>query len=62
MYTNGGVVFLIPFVAMTLLVGLPIYYLELMIGQYSGYGPSDIWHCIPIASGIANAMLGQFFD
>lgn len=31
--------FLVPFILMLLLIGLPLFYLELFIGQYSGYGP-----------------------
>ncbi|XP_068977361.1 sodium- and chloride-dependent glycine transporter 2-like isoform X2 [Bombus flavifrons] len=40
-YRNGGGAFLIPFVLMLLTMGLPIFFLELAIGQYSGLGPNE---------------------
>ncbi|XP_012282987.1 sodium- and chloride-dependent GABA transporter 2 [Orussus abietinus] len=41
LYRNGGGAFLVPFVAMLFTMGLPIFFLELAIGQYSGLGPTE---------------------
>ncbi|XP_026826364.1 sodium- and chloride-dependent glycine transporter 2 [Ooceraea biroi] len=38
-YRNGGGAFLIPFICMLITMGLPIFFLELCIGQYTGLGP-----------------------
>ncbi|XP_070160726.1 sodium-dependent proline transporter [Polyergus mexicanus] len=38
-YLNGGGVFLIPFILMLFTMGLPIFFLELCMGQYTGLGP-----------------------
>ncbi len=38
-FRNGGGAFLIPFLIMVLFVGMPLFYAELVIGQYSGLGP-----------------------
>lgn len=38
-FRNGGGAFLIPFLIMVLCVGMPLFYAELVIGQYSGLGP-----------------------
>lgn len=38
-FRNGGGAFLIPFLIMVLVVGMPLFYAELVIGQYSGLGP-----------------------
>ena len=35
MYSNGGIAFLIPYIAVTLVVALPLQFLELFIGQVS---------------------------
>ncbi|VDO60927.1 unnamed protein product [Haemonchus placei] len=39
-YENGGVVFVIPYVICSALVGLPCLYLEFLIGQLTQSGPS----------------------
>lgn len=38
-FRNGGGAFLIPFLIMVLFVGMPLFFAELVIGQYSGLGP-----------------------
>jgi solute carrier family 6 amino acid transporter-like protein 5/7/9/14 len=38
-YRNGGGAFLIPYFLAALFIGLPIFFVELLIGQYSGLGP-----------------------
>ncbi|XP_043791980.1 sodium- and chloride-dependent betaine transporter-like isoform X3 [Apis laboriosa] len=40
-YRNGGGAFIIPFVLMLITMGLPIFFLELAVGQYSGLGPNE---------------------
>ncbi|XP_076630222.1 sodium- and chloride-dependent glycine transporter 1 isoform X3 [Colletes latitarsis] len=40
-YRNGGGAFLVPFIIMLITMGLPIFFLELAIGQYSGLGPNE---------------------
>lgn len=54
---NGGGAFLIPYIIMLVLVGKPMYFLELAFGQFGGLGPATIWRCAPIAKGIGIAML-----
>ncbi|XP_054164673.1 sodium- and chloride-dependent glycine transporter 2-like [Oppia nitens] len=56
-YENGGGAFLIPYLIMLALVGKPIYFLELALGQFGGTGPLSIWRCTPIAKGIGVAMI-----
>ncbi|XP_024888135.1 sodium- and chloride-dependent GABA transporter 1-like [Temnothorax curvispinosus] len=38
-YRNGGGAFLIPFIIILFAMGLPIFFLELCMGQYTGLGP-----------------------
>merc|ERR1712127_69256 len=54
---NGGGVFLIPYFIMLLVCGIPIFYIELAFGQYSGQGPITIWESIPIFKGIGWSMI-----
>lgn len=37
-YENGGGAFLIPYLIVLLLIGRPIYYLEMCLGQFSSRG------------------------
>ncbi|CAG9805042.1 unnamed protein product [Chironomus riparius] len=39
-YRNGGGAFLIPYLLAAIFIGLPVFFAELIIGQYSGLGPT----------------------
>ncbi|KAK3926811.1 Sodium- and chloride-dependent glycine transporter 2 [Frankliniella fusca] len=45
-YRNGGGAFLGPYIIMLCLIGLPIFFLELAIGQYAGLGPIEAFQRI----------------
>lgn len=52
-FKNGGGAFLIPYVISLFVAGLPIFYLELSLGQYSSLGPNCIFGKIaPVMQGI----------
>lgn len=38
-YRNGGGAFLLPYLVMVFVIGLPIFFAELIVGQFSGVGP-----------------------
>lgn len=46
-YENGGGAFLIPYVILLILVGKPFYYLEMIIGQFSGNSSIKVWKISP---------------
>ncbi|KAG1679898.1 Sodium- and chloride-dependent glycine transporter 2 [Nymphon striatum] len=50
-YKNGGAVFLIPYILMLVLVGFPLFYMELCLGQFSGKGPVKVWAVVPVMRG-----------
>lgn len=50
---NGGGAFLIPYFVVLILIGKPIYYLELLIGQFSSRGSIKVYDMVP-------AMRGRF--
>ncbi|XP_071096640.1 sodium- and chloride-dependent glycine transporter 2-like [Haliotis cracherodii] len=54
---NGGGAFLIPFIVCLVLCGLPLVFLEVALGQFSGMGPSHVWSLCPLMKGIGIGML-----
>ncbi|KAG9509797.1 Sodium-dependent serotonin transporter, partial [Fragariocoptes setiger] len=62
-YRNGGGAFLIPYMIMFALGGLPIFYLEMSLGQYFASGCLTVWRRVcPIVKGIGYSMcLINFF-
>ncbi|GAB0181068.1 sodium-dependent proline transporter-like [Grus japonensis] len=56
-YRNGGGVFLISYFIMLLVTGLPLFLMELSLGQYGAAGPITVWKCCPLLKGIGVAML-----
>jgi len=51
-YRNGGASFLIPYFVILILIGKPMYYLELALGQFSQRGPVKIWNMLPLGYGV----------
>ncbi|TRY75205.1 hypothetical protein TCAL_04611 [Tigriopus californicus] len=42
-YENGGAAFLIPYIIMLFIVGLPMFFLEMVLGQYAGLSCTKIF-------------------
>lgn len=51
---NGGGAFLIPYLVVLFLIGQPIYYVELLMGQFTSRGSIKVYDMVP-------AMRGVFF-
>ncbi|XP_011189045.2 sodium-dependent nutrient amino acid transporter 1 isoform X1 [Zeugodacus cucurbitae] len=49
---NGGGAFLIPYLIVLFLIGKPIYYLEMAIGQFSSSGSVKVFNLCPAMKGI----------
>lgn len=57
-YENGGGAFLIPYIVVLLLIGKPMYYLEMILGQFTSRGSVKIWSVCPAFVGVG---MGQAF-
>lgn len=61
-YENGGGAFVLPYLVVLVLIGRPMYYLEMAIGQFMNKGAIKIWECAPLMKGIGMAqVIGIFF-
>ena len=50
-YKNGGGAFLIPYACMLVMGALPLFYMELILGQFHRQGPISVWRISPIFKG-----------
>ncbi|KAL1444841.1 hypothetical protein MTO96_029436, partial [Rhipicephalus appendiculatus] len=55
-YANGGAAFLIPYTILMITVGKPMYYLELVLGQFQSLGQTHAFNCFPLGKGIGVCM------
>ncbi|XP_075166646.1 sodium-dependent nutrient amino acid transporter 1 isoform X2 [Haematobia irritans] len=65
---NGGGAFLIPYLVVLFLIGKPIYYLEMIIGQFSSRGSVKVFDLCPAMRGIGYGqafmvfLLGTYYE
>jgi len=56
-YRHGGGAFLIPYTIMNLIAGIPLFLMEMSIGQFSSSGVVKVWRLSPLFKGIGYAMV-----
>ncbi|XP_046332791.2 sodium- and chloride-dependent glycine transporter 2-like [Haliotis rufescens] len=59
---NGGGAFLIPFLVCLVLCGLPLFFLEMSLGQFSAMSPTHVWSLCPLLKGIGLSMMIMCFS
>lgn len=61
-FKNGGASFLIPYFVCLVFCGIPIFYLEVAVGQYLSLGTIGVWSAIcPMLKGVGYAMVALSF-
>lgn len=43
---------MIAYLVVLLMIGKPLYFLEMILGQFSSYGSVKVWSVVPFAKGI----------
>ncbi|XP_075682884.1 sodium-dependent dopamine transporter [Rhinoderma darwinii] len=51
-YKNGGGAFLVPYLFFMIIAGMPLFYMELAIGQFHREGAAGVWKICPIFKGV----------
>ncbi|XP_048464625.1 sodium-dependent dopamine transporter-like [Rhincodon typus] len=51
-YRNGGGAFLVPYLFFMFIAGMPLFYMELALGQYNREGAAGVWKICPIFKGV----------
>ncbi|XP_076624729.1 sodium-dependent nutrient amino acid transporter 1 isoform X1 [Colletes latitarsis] len=61
-YENGGGAFLIPYIIVLFIIGKPIYYMEMILGQFSSKSCVEIWSVSPAFKGIGYGVTVSVFS
>ena len=66
-FKNGGGAFLFPYIICCLVIGFPLFLIELSLGQFSAMGPAHLWanlsplfKGVSIASVISSTIVGKY--
>ncbi|XP_060080599.1 sodium- and chloride-dependent glycine transporter 1-like [Ylistrum balloti] len=56
-YKNGGGAFLIPYTIFLVLCGIPLFFMEVIFGQFASLSPITIWRICPLFKGVGYGMV-----
>ncbi|KAE8597623.1 hypothetical protein XENTR_v10016537 [Xenopus tropicalis] len=56
-YKNGGGAFLVPYIFFMVIAGMPLFYMELALGQFNREGAAGVWKICPIFKGVGYTVI-----
>lgn len=56
---NGGGAFLIPYLIVLLIIGRPLYYMEMILGQFSSRSSIKVFDLVPALRGTARSLFSS---
>uniref|UniRef100_A0A8D0WJ82 Transporter n=1 Tax=Sus scrofa TaxID=9823 RepID=A0A8D0WJ82_PIG len=56
-YKNGGGAFLVPYLFFMVIAGMPLFYMELALGQFNREGAAGVWKICPILKGVGYSVI-----
>ncbi|EYC17498.1 hypothetical protein Y032_0030g2089 [Ancylostoma ceylanicum] len=54
---NGGVAFFIPYLIALVVAALPMFLMEIVLGQFSSLAAISVWNVVPLFKGVGVAMV-----
>nr|XP_031298595.1 LOW QUALITY PROTEIN: sodium-dependent dopamine transporter [Camelus dromedarius] len=56
-YKNGGGAFLVPYLLFMVIAGMPLFYMELALGQFNREGAAGVWKICPLLKGVGYTVI-----
>ncbi|KAK6036825.1 Sodium:neurotransmitter symporter family protein [Cooperia oncophora] len=56
-FQYGGVAFFIPYLIVLVLAALPMFFMEIVLGQFSSLAAISVWNVVPLFKGVGVAMV-----
>ncbi|KAK6024634.1 putative sodium-dependent acetylcholine transporter, partial [Ostertagia ostertagi] len=56
-FQHGGVAFFIPYLIVLVVAALPMFFMEMVLGQFSSLAAISVWNVVPLFKGVGVAMV-----
>ncbi|VDM70862.1 unnamed protein product [Strongylus vulgaris] len=56
-FQHGGVAFFIPYLIALIIAALPMFFMEIVLGQFSSLAAISVWNVVPLFKGVGVAMV-----
>ncbi|KAE9418941.1 hypothetical protein Angca_002340, partial [Angiostrongylus cantonensis] len=56
-FRHGGIAFFVPYLVVLIIAALPMFFMELVLGQFSSLAAISVWNVVPLFKGVGVAMV-----